>query len=215
MNIVLLGPPGSGKGTQSKLLVRERDMLQLSTGDMLREARKSGSKLGAMVAEIMDSGKLVTDDIVVSLIEEKLSGPRRGGFIFDGFPRTLGQADALDSLMQKMGVPLDAAVELVVDEDELVGRIVGRISCASCGSVYHSTNSPPKQEGVCDACGSKDLRRRADDDVDALRTRLGAYYRQTAPLVGYYHRAGLLKSVECIGDPDKVAAAVREALDAI
>lgn len=215
MNIVLLGPPGSGKGTQSKLLVRERDMLQLSTGDMLREARKSGSELGAMVAEIMDSGKLVTDDIVVSLIKEKLSGSRRGGFIFDGFPRTLGQADALDSLMREMDVPLDAAIELVVDEDELVGRITGRISCGSCGSVYHLTNNPPKQEGVCDACGSKDMRRRADDDVDALRTRLGAYYRQTAPLVGYYHRAGVLKSVECIGGPDEVAATVRKVLDAI
>ena len=215
MNIVLLGPPGSGKGTQSKLLVRERDMLQLSTGDMLREARKSGSELGAMVAEIMDSGKLVTDDIVVSLIKEKLSGPRCGGFIFDGFPRTLGQADALDSLMREMGVPLDAAIELVVDEDELVGRITGRISCGSCGSVYHLTNNPPKREGVCDACGSKDMRRRADDDVDALRTRLGAYYRQTAPLVGYYHRAGVLNSVECIGGPDEVAAAVRKVLEAI
>ena len=214
MNIVLLGPPGSGKGTQSKLLVRERDMLQLSTGDMLREARQSGSELGAMVAGIMDSGKLVTDDIVVSLIKEKLSGPRRGGFIFDGFPRTLGQADALDSLMREMGVPLDAVVELVVEEDELVGRITGRISCGSCGSVYHSTNNPPKQDGVCDACGSKDMRRRADDDADALRTRLGAYYRQTAPLVGYYHRAGLLKSIECIGGPGEVAAAVREVLDA-
>lgn len=213
MNIVLLGPPGSGKGTQSKLLVSERDMLQLSTGDMLREARKSGSELGAMVAEIMDSGKLVTDDIVVSLIREKLSGPRRGGFIFDGFPRTLGQADSLDSLMREMGVPLDAAVELVIDEEELVGRIVGRISCGSCGAVYHTTNNPPKREGVCDACGSTDLRRRADDDVDALRTRLGAYYRQTAPLVGYYHRAGLLKSVECVGGPDEVAAAVRAVLD--
>ncbi len=215
MNIVLLGPPGSGKGTQSKLLVRERGMLQLSTGDMLRDARQSGSELGAMVAGIMDSGKLVTDDIVVSLIKEKLSGPRRGGFIFDGFPRTLGQADALDSLMQEMGVPLDAAVELVVEEDELVGRITGRISCGACGAVYHTANNPPKREGICDACGSKDMRRRADDDADALRTRLGAYYRQTAPLVGYYHRAGLLKSIECIGGPDEVAAAVREALDAI
>lgn len=213
MNIILMGPPGSGKGTQSKMLVRERGMIQLSTGDMLREARASGSELGAKVAEIMDSGRLVTDEIVVALIRERLSGPRGGGFVFDGFPRTLGQADALGELMDGMGVSLDAAIDLVVDEEELVGRVTGRVSCASCGSVYNMATSPPAREGVCDVCGGEDLQRRADDEEGPFRIRLHAYANQTAPLIGYYHKAGLLRRVDCAGAPDEVFKAVCDVLD--
>lgn len=213
MNIILMGPPGSGKGTQSKMLVRDRGMIQLSTGDMLREARASGSELGDKVAEIMDSGRLVTDEIVVALIRERLSGPRGGGFVFDGFPRTLGQADALGALMDGLGVSLDAAIDLVVDEEELVGRVTGRVSCASCGSVYNMATSPPAREGVCDVCGSEDLRRRADDEEEPFRIRLHAYSNQTAPLIGYYHKAGLLRRVDCAGPPDEVFKAVCDILD--
>ena len=213
MNIILMGPPGSGKGTQSKMLVRDRGMIQLSTGDMLREARASGSELGAKVAEIMDSGRLVTDEIVVALIRERLSGPRGGGFVFDGFPRTLGQADALGELMEGMGVSLDAAINLVVDEEELVGRVTGRVSCASCGSLYNMATSPPAREGVCDVCGGEDLQRRADDEEGPFRIRLHAYANQTAPLIGYYHKAGLLRRVDCPGAPDEVFKAICDLLD--
>lgn len=213
MNIILMGPPGSGKGTQSKMLVRDRGMIQLSTGDMLREARASGSELGAKVAEIMDSGRLVTDEIVIALIRERLSGPRGGGFVFDGFPRTLGQADALGALMDGAGVSLDAAIDLVVDEEELVGRVTGRVSCASCGSVYNMATSPPAREGVCDVCGGEDLRRRADDEEGPFRIRLHAYANQTAPLIGYYHKAGLLRRVDCAGPPDEVFKAICDVLD--
>lgn len=213
MNIILMGPPGSGKGTQSKMLVRDRGMIQLSTGDMLREARASGSELGAKVAEIMDSGRLVTDDIVVALIRERLSGPRGGGFVFDGFPRTLGQADALGELMDGMGVSLDAAINLVVDEEELVGRVTGRVSCASCGSLYNMATSPPAREGVCDVCGGEDLQRRADDEEGPFRIRLHAYANQTAPLIGYYHKAGLLRHVDSPGAPDEVFKAICDLLD--
>ena len=213
MNIVLLGPPGSGKGTQAKMQVRGRDMIQLSTGDMLRDARKSGTELGDRVAAIMDAGELVTDEIVVSLIGERLSGDRRGGFIFDGFPRTLHQADALEELLQTSGAALDAAVEIVVDSEVLVARITGRISCGSCGAVYHVQNNPPAAEGVCDVCGARDLRRRADDNKESLRTRLLEYYEKTAPLIGYYHRAGLLRRVECDGNAEEVAEAVAKALE--
>ncbi len=215
MNIVLLGPPGSGKGTQAKKLVRERNMIQLSTGDMLRDARKSGTALGDRVAAIMDVGELVTDEIVVSLIGERLSGDRRGGFIFDGFPRTLPQADALEELLTASGTALDAAVELFVESEVLVDRITGRISCGNCGAVYHVRNNPPASEGVCDNCGARDLRHRADDNEESLRTRLLEYYQKTAPLLGYYHRAGLLRRVECVGNAVEVATAVGMALAAV
>ncbi len=213
MNLVLLGPPGSGKGTQANILIGNRGMTQLSTGDMLREARRSGTELGQRVAKIMDSGELVTDAIVNELIAERLRSGEGKGFIFDGFPRTLAQADALDELLEREGLKLDAAVELVVDVDELHQRITGRISCGNCGAVYHKVSNPPAEAGVCDRCGSTDLRQRADDTSEVLNTRLLEYYRKTAPLVGYYHRAGLLRQVECSGGPGEVAAAVEAVLD--
>ncbi len=213
MNIILLGPPGAGKGTQAKFLTRDRNMTQLSTGDMLREARRSGTELGDRVARIMDSGELVTDSIVIELIDERIRSDRGAGFVFDGFPRTLAQADALGDLLARNGIELSAVLELVVDLGELEDRITGRISCSDCSAVYHRTNNPPKQEGICDACGTAGLRQREDDTAEALRTRMLEYYRKTAPLVGYYHHAGQLRRVECIGDPDSVAARVAAELD--
>lgn len=213
-NIILLGPPGAGKGTQAKRLVDERGMVQLSTGDMLREARTSGTEMGRKVAAVMDAGHLVTDDIVVGLIEEKLTaGVASGGYIFDGFPRTLKQADALGALMARKGQPLDAVIELRVDEDALKQRIVGRYSCGTCGAVYHDTNHPTKVAGVCDNCGGTAMKRRADDTAEALHTRMLAYYRDTSPLIGYYYAKGQLATVDGLADKDDVARAVAKVLD--
>ena len=212
-NIILLGPPGAGKGTQAKRLVDERAMVQLSTGDMLREAKSSGTEMGRRVAEVMDKGHLVTDDIVIGLIEEKLQGHAAGGYIFDGFPRTLKQADALGDLMARIGETLDAVIEFKVDDEALKARIVGRYSCGNCGAVYHDTNHPTKLAGTCDVCGSHDMKRRADDTEDALRTRMLAYYRDTSPLIGYYYAKGQLSAVDGLAQMDAVAAAIAKVLD--
>ena len=213
-NIILLGPPGAGKGTQAKRLVEERGMVQLSTGDMLREARTSGTEMGRKVAAVMDAGHLVTDDIVVGLIEEKLThGAAAGGYIFDGFPRTLKQADALGALMARIGQPLDAVIELRVDDEALKQRIVGRFTCGNCGAVYHDMNHPPKVSGTCDSCGGTAMKRRADDTEEALRTRMLAYYRDTSPLVGYYYAKGQLATVDGLAEMDAVAAALAKVLD--
>jgi len=212
-NIILLGPPGAGKGTQAKRLVEERRMIQLSTGDMLREAKSSGTEMGKRVAEVMDRGDLVTDEIVIGLIEEKLQGPNGGGFIFDGFPRTLAQADALDDLLGKMGQKLDAVIEMRVDDAALVARITGRYTCGNCGAVYHDTTRPTKTAGVCDECGSTDLRRRADDNEEALRQRLMEYYKKTSPLIGYYHAKGLLHVIDGLAGIDQIAGEIAAVLD--
>lgn len=212
MNIILLGPPGAGKGTQARQLEEQRGMVQLSTGDMLRAARTSGTEMGQKVAAIMDAGELVTDEIVIGLIDEKLQEGSEGGFIFDGFPRTLAQADALGALLDSKGETLDAVVEMQVDDAALVRRITGRFTCGNCGEVYHDETKPTKKEGVCDECGSTDLRRRADDNEDSLRTRLMEYYKKTSPLIGYYFAKGSLKSVDGMASPDDVAAAINSAL---
>jgi adenylate kinase len=192
MNIILLGPPGAGKGTQAGFLVNERDMIQLSTGDMLREAKTSGTEMGKRVAEVMDRGDLVTDEIVIGLIREKLQGDKKGGFIFDGFPRTLAQADALEELLAECGEPLDAAIELQVNDDVLVDRIVGRAAEAA------AAGQPV----------------RADDNEDSLKVRLMAYYKQTSPLIGYYHAKGILKGVDGLGEMAAVKADIAQVLDA-
>ena len=191
MNIILLGPPGAGKGTQAGHLVETRDMIQLSTGDMLREAKASGSEMGQVVAKVMDSGGLVTDEIVIGLIREKLQGDKKGGFIFDGFPRTLAQADALAALLQEQGETLDAVIELQVDDEVLVGRIVGRAEEA------RAAGKPV----------------RADDNEESLRFRLMEYYKKTAPLIGYYHAKGNLSSVNGLGAIDEVQTAIAAILD--
>lgn len=191
MNIILLGPPGAGKGTQAHVLVEERNMVQLSTGDMLREARTSGTEMGKKVAAVMDAGNLVTDEIVIGLIREKLEQGAQGGFIFDGFPRTLNQADALADLLEEMGQTLDAVIELKVDDEVLVGRIVGRAEEA------RAAGKPV----------------RADDNEESLRVRLAAYYKQTSPLLGYYHAKGQLQSVDGLASMPEVSASIAAILD--
>ena len=213
MNIILLGPPGAGKGTQARILVEGQGMVQLSTGDMLRAAKSSGTEMGKKVAEVMARGELVTDDIVIGLIAEQLDGEAgKHGLIFDGFPRTLAQADALEDLLLAKGKKLDAVVEMRVDDDALVDRISGRFTCAKCGEVYHDTAKPTTKTGVCDKCGSTEFVRRADDNAETVRVRLMAYYRGTAPLIGYYHAKGRLKSVDGLGETDAIAAEIRTAL---
>jgi adenylate kinase len=212
-NIILLGPPGAGKGTQAKILVDGRKMVQLSTGDMLREAKTSGTEMGRKVAEVMARGQLVTDEIVIGLIGEKITQGAPGGFIFDGFPRTLKQADALAELLASNGQSLDAVIEMQVDDAALVARITGRSTCGNCGSVYHDVTHPPKQAGTCDVCGSKDLRRRADDTEEALKTRLMEYYKKTSPLIGYYYAKGQLQMVDGLAPVGTVAAAIANLLD--
>jgi adenylate kinase len=207
-DIILLGPPGAGKGTQARRLVDGMGLVQLSTGDMLREARTSGTEMGRKVAEVMDRGDLVTDEIVIGLIEEKLAGPATAGFIFDGFPRTLAQADALGALLKRRGRHLDAVIEMRVDDDALVRRITGRFTCGNCGEVYHDATKPTKVQGTCDVCGSHDLRRRADDNEDSLKTRLMEYYKKTSPLIGYYYALGDLFTVDGLGEIEDVARAI-------
>ncbi len=213
-NIILIGPPGAGKGTQAKILVEKHNMVQLSTGDMLREARNSDSDLGHEVAAIMDSGGLVSDDIVTRLIAEKLEQSKNtGGVIFDGYPRTLGQADALAELLEKAGMKLDAVLELRVDDEILVDRISGRFTCGQCGAVYHEKTHPLKDGKHCDVCGSTDMKRRADDNPEALRTRLLAYYKETSPLIGYYYAKKLLKVVNGLSEIETVSESIENTLD--
>jgi len=214
MNIILLGPPGAGKGTQAHRLVASRQMVQLSTGDMLRAARKSGTEMGKKVAAIMDAGELVTDEIVIGLIEEQLTTTTApGGFIFDGFPRTLAQADALGDLLDKVGQSLGTVIEMRVDDDALVSRITGRFTCGDCGEGYHDTAKPPAREGACDNCGGHNFKRRADDNEESLKVRLMAYYRETSPLIGYYYAKGKLQSVDGLASMDEVSASITGAMD--
>ena len=213
MNIILLGPPGAGKGTQARILVDGRDMIQLSTGDMLREARSSGTEMGKKVAAIMDAGELVTDEIVIGLIEEKLEGDNGGGLIFDGFPRTLGQADALADLLARHGQTLHAVIAMDVNDDALVARITARATCGNCGEVYNDHTKPIPADGKCSNCGASDFKRRADDNEESLRTRLMEYYKKTSPLIGYYHAKGQLRWVPGLGEIDEVAAGIAAVLD--
>jgi len=212
MNIILLGPPGAGKGTQARHLEETRGMVQLSTGDMLREARTSGTDMGKVVAEVMDRGELVTDDIVIGLIREKLEQGSTGGFIFDGFPRTLPQADALEQLMSEVGQSLDVVVEMQVDDAALVARITGRSTCGGCGEVYHDQTKPWPADGKCSNCGSDDVKRRADDNEDSLRTRLMEYYKKTSPLIGYYYAKGNLKFIDGLASIEDVRTSLSDAL---
>ncbi|AZQ69245.1 adenylate kinase [Silicimonas algicola] len=214
MNIILLGPPGAGKGTQARRLEEGRGMVQLSTGDMLRDARTSGTEMGQRVAAIMDAGELVTDEIVIGLIEEKLKTSHGSGFIFDGFPRTLAQADALGELLEANGQELDAVIEMRVDDAELVQRITARSTCATCGEVYNDATKPIPEDGKCSNCGGTEFKRRADDNAESLKTRLMEYYKKTSPLIGYYYAKGDLRTVDGLGEIDEVAKAISMVLDA-
>ena len=213
MNIILLGPPGAGKGTQARHLVDTRGMVQLSTGDMLRDAKSSGSEMGLKVAEVMARGDLVTDDIVIGLIREKLSQANAGGFIFDGFPRTLGQAVALDALLTECGQSLDSVIEMKVDDVALVERITGRSTCASCGEVYHDITKPQPADGKCVNCGGTEFSRRADDNAESLRQRLMEYYKKTSPLLGYYFAHDKLVSVDGLASIDTVQSEIANLLN--
>jgi adenylate kinase len=214
LNIILLGPPGAGKGTQAERLVTERGMAQLSTGDMLREARKADTPLGHQVAEVMDSGALVSDEIVSALIDTKLGTLADGqGAIFDGYPRTLAQAESLDSILTAHGRKLDHVIELVVDEDALVERITGRFSCANCGAPYHDRFRPTKVPGVCDVCGSTEFKRRPDDNEATVRTRMAEYRAKTAPILPYYAAKGLVRRVDGMASVDEVATQIDAILD--
>ncbi|MDF1620760.1 adenylate kinase [Pseudothioclava nitratireducens] len=212
-NIILLGPPGAGKGTQARLLEQERGMVQLSTGDMLREAKDSGTEMGKKVAEVMARGQLVTDEIVIGLIEEKLASGDGKGFIFDGFPRTLPQADALGKLLARTGQKLDAVIEMQVDDEALVQRITARSTCGSCGEVYNDITKPIPADGKCEKCGGTEFKRRADDNEDSLKQRLMEYYKKTSPLIGYYYAQGDLFGVDGLGEIEDVAAQIAAVLD--
>ena len=212
-NIILLGPPGAGKGTQAQRLVDARGMVQLSTGDMLKEAIAKGTELGRRVEGIMARGELVTDEIVIGLIEAKMKDGAKGGFIFDGFPRTLKQADALADLMTRTGATLDRVIEMQVDDAALVARVTGRFTCGNCGAVYHDVTRPTKIAGTCDVCGSTNLKRRADDNEETLKTRLMEYYKKTSPLIGYYYAKGQLSAVDGLAEMQAVAEAIAKVLD--
>lgn len=197
MNLILLGPPGAGKGTQAEALVERHKLVQLSTGSMLREAVKAGTEVGKQAKTVMEAGGLVSDDIVIRIIADRIALPDCArGFILDGFPRTLAQAAALDELLAGRKLKLDAVVELRVNDEALVDRISGRFSCSKCGAGYHDTNKPTKVAGVCDSCGSAEFTRRSDDNAVTVQKRLMAYYRETAPLIGYYFAKGTLKTVD-------------------
>jgi adenylate kinase len=213
LNIILLGPPGAGKGTQAARLQAERRMIQLSTGDMLREARASGSPIGEKVKAIMDAGELVSDAIVTALIGERLDTCVDCGAIFDGFPRTRAQAKALDLLLSERGRKLDHVIELAVDEDALVTRITGRFTCAKCGTGYHDSFRPTKVPGVCDVCGSTEFKRRPDDNEQTVRKRMEEYRAKTQPILPYYEERGLVRSVNGMGSVEDVGAAIDAILD--
>lgn len=209
MNIILLGPPGAGKGTQSAGLVERHGMKQLSTGDMLRAAVKSGSEVGKMADEIMKAGKLFPDDLMAKILDEHMAEiPADTGLIFDGYPRTEPQAELLDGLLEKHGRSLDHVIELAVDEDALVERITGRFSCANCGTLYHDTANPPSKEGVCDTCGSTEFKRRPDDNEETVRKRMGVYRAETAPILPGYEARGIVTRVDGMAGIDEVASAI-------
>lgn len=215
MRLILLGPPGAGKGTQAQRLQEQDGLVQLSTGDMLRAAVAAGTEVGRQADAVMKRGELVSDDIVVGIIAERIDQPDCGrGFILDGFPRNRAQAEALDGMLADKGLKLDRVIEMEVDEEALVDRITGRYACARCGAGYHDRNVKPKVPGVCDRCGSTEFKRRPDDNEDTVRERMQQYRNQTAPLLPYYRERGVLAKVDGMADPAEVTRQIRAVLQA-
>ncbi|MEL6735091.1 MAG: adenylate kinase [Pseudomonadota bacterium] len=216
MRLILLGPPGAGKGTQAHQLVEEQRIPQLSTGDMLRAAVAAGTETGKRAKAIMDAGELVSDDIVNAIVSERIDQDDcSNGFILDGYPRTLAQADAVEAMLASKGTQLDSVIELRVDDKEMVERVAGRYTCANCGAGYHDTLNMPSEEGVCDKCGGREFKRRPDDNAEAMRTRLQVYYKETSPLIGYYYAKGKLNTVDGMAAIEAVSEEIRTVLEGL
>ena len=215
MNLILLGPPGAGKGTQAQALTKSRGLAQLSTGEMLRAAVASGTEIGRKAKSVMESGALVSDEIVVRIIADRIDEPDCArGFILDGFPRTTAQAEALDRMLADKGLALDGVIEMTVDDAVLVKRITGRYICAKCGAGYNEQFKPTKVDGICDSCGATEFDRRADDKEETVRSRLAAYYAQTAPVLPFYRAKGILRQVDGMAEMDEVGRQIEALLDA-
>jgi adenylate kinase len=213
MKLILLGPPGAGKGTQAQRLQDKLHLLKLSTGDMLRESVTQETPLAESIRQIMNSGQLVPDDIIIAMIADRIQSEKNArGFIFDGFPRTIAQAEALDVMLGKLGTKLDAVIELKVDDAALIERIAGRFTCAECNTGYNSLLHPPKVDGVCDHCGSKEFKYREDDRAETVASRLNAYHLQTAPLLPYYQSNGILVSVNGMLEVEEVSKEIDQFL---
>lgn len=205
MNLILMGPPGAGKGTQSQRIEKTHGIVQLSTGDMLRAEVASGSDLGKEAKEVMESGGLVSDDLIIAMISSRIDQDDcKKGFILDGFPRTTPQAEALDTMLTEKGLKIEHVIEMKVDDEAMIKRISGRFTCAGCGAGYHDEFQKPEKEGVCDQCGGAEFTRRDDDDAETVRARLQAYHEQTAPILSYYKEKGTVKSVEGMASIDEV-----------
>jgi len=216
VKLILLGPPGAGKGTQAKRLYDKHKLVQLSTGDMLRAERDAGTELGKAADKVMAAGQLVSDEIVIGIIDHRIDAPDcKAGFVLDGFPRTEKQAVALDAMLARKGGKIDGVIELAVDEAALIERISGRFTCAKCGAGYHDKFQKPKKEGVCDACGGTQFTRRKDDNAETVKARLVAYRQQTAPILPYYKAKGLLHRVDGMAELDQVTKEIEAVLSRI
>ncbi|NOZ42628.1 MAG: adenylate kinase [Alphaproteobacteria bacterium] len=216
MIVILLGPPGAGKGTQAARIMARYGLVHLSTGEMLRAAVAAGTEVGRKARKFMDAGKLVTDEIVIDIIADRIEADDcRNGFLLDGFPRTVGQAEALDKLLKNKNLKLDVVIEMEVDDDSLVDRITGRHTCAVCNQSYHDTHLKPQNAGVCDSCGSTNFNRRSDDNHETVISRLATYHAQTAPLLPYYSKHGVLRTVNGMADIDDVAVQINDVLSVL